>query len=427
MKRIFLGQYRILLSCLAIFAFAELILLVSISTPAKEYFDEVHYVRASRQILAFVPNKNIEHPPLGKVLIGAGILLFGDSPFGWRVMSAVFGGLTLVGMYLLGLAVLREEKAGWIAMLAMFLSQMFYVESRLAVIDPFMLGFLVFALAFYSFALGGRWNRVWSRVSLALSGICFGLAMACKWSAIPIYVFCLYLAAYRSRRNKGKTVLVLLALLVLPLLSYFLSFTPYFLVDAPGYRPADFIIMQTNIWVAQMLTPGSNPYRSLWFEWPFNLKPYWYIFDPDQKLKVVRGILLLGNPLILFGGLVAVGVCGYQWLRTRSESAFFIFASYLVLLLLPWSILPREASYFYYYYPATIALSLALAYAFTQANLFSSARGNRILAIYLIFAFAVFAICFPVLSYSEVRMDLFRSYLAGWLPPIYVWPVDIVH
>ena len=35
----------------------------------------------------------VVHPPLGKLLIGAGMAVAGVDPFGWRVMAAVFGAL----------------------------------------------------------------------------------------------------------------------------------------------------------------------------------------------------------------------------------------------------------------------------------------------------------------------------------------------
>ena len=68
----------------------------------KLIFDEVHYVKAARILIGFEPHPGMEawlstskliakspdinfsHPPLGKFLIGAGMLTFGDTPLGWR-------------------------------------------------------------------------------------------------------------------------------------------------------------------------------------------------------------------------------------------------------------------------------------------------------------------------------------------------------
>jgi len=70
----------------------------------------------------------------------------------------------------------------------------------------------------------------------------FGLAMACKWSVVPLYVFSASLAGicfFRGRKGTQKSLLPFLsheigagylffAMVFLPALAYFISFTPYF-------------------------------------------------------------------------------------------------------------------------------------------------------------------------------------------------------
>src|SRR6187551_477548 len=67
--------------------------LVRLTVPTTPFFDEVHYLPAARAILALSHPANPEHPPLGKELLALGIALFGDRPFGWRIMPVLFGTL----------------------------------------------------------------------------------------------------------------------------------------------------------------------------------------------------------------------------------------------------------------------------------------------------------------------------------------------
>ena len=70
---------------------AEALFLWGLATPHTFVFDEVHYVPAARQLLALAGPVNTEHPLLGKEIIAAGIALFGDNAFGWRIFSTLAG------------------------------------------------------------------------------------------------------------------------------------------------------------------------------------------------------------------------------------------------------------------------------------------------------------------------------------------------
>jgi len=42
------------------------------------------------------------HPPLGKIFIALGILVFGMVPFGWRIVGTLFGVAMVPVMYMFG-------------------------------------------------------------------------------------------------------------------------------------------------------------------------------------------------------------------------------------------------------------------------------------------------------------------------------------
>src|SRR6267378_1768878 len=166
-----------------VFLAAHVALLIGLTTPEKFYFDEVHYVPAARQMLEPVmsqPMLNPMHPPLAKQLIALSIRAFGDEPLGWRYPAALFGALSIVAMYLCGLALFAAQGPAVAAALLAFFNQMLFVQSRIAMLDIFALAFSLFAIA--AFMQGFRQAR--PHPMFALAGLNFGLSAACKWSGV---------------------------------------------------------------------------------------------------------------------------------------------------------------------------------------------------------------------------------------------------
>ena len=106
----------------------------NLSHPSEIVFDEVHFVAQGRHYLhgeSFLD----PHPPLAKLVISLGILLFGDNPFGWRVGNATIG-TALVGItYLLGRRMTGSRLVGAIAGAIILCDGMYLVDSHYAVID----------------------------------------------------------------------------------------------------------------------------------------------------------------------------------------------------------------------------------------------------------------------------------------------------
>ena len=69
---------------------------------SKMYFDEVYFARSAENYLhGQIPDERT-HPPLGKLIQASGIAIFGETPFGWRIMGVIFGTLMVPLMYLIG-------------------------------------------------------------------------------------------------------------------------------------------------------------------------------------------------------------------------------------------------------------------------------------------------------------------------------------
>jgi dolichyl-phosphate-mannose-protein mannosyltransferase len=104
-------QFKSIKTGLVFFILAQILFLFNLQFPTKLNFDEFHYVAAAKHFLVFDQIPNMEHPPLAKIIMAAGIKAFGDNPLGWRIMSTLFGSLTLVGMYFLALAIFNNYES----------------------------------------------------------------------------------------------------------------------------------------------------------------------------------------------------------------------------------------------------------------------------------------------------------------------------
>jgi dolichyl-phosphate-mannose-protein mannosyltransferase len=106
---------------------------------------------------------------------------------------------------------------------------------------------------------------------------------------------------------------------------------------------------------------------SAWPTWPLLVRPVWLLFDKADELHIAA-VVLLGNPLVLWPGLLALLVCLYDFIAARRSAAFLILVFYLGCYL-PWALLPRALSFLYYYLPSATLLSLALPYAWLRWRL----------------------------------------------------------
>ena len=135
----------------------------------------------------------------------------------------------------------------------------------------------------------------------------------------------------------------------------------------------------------------------------FIKRPIWYAFDKEGADKV-RGVILIGNPVVMWTGVVALLVCAWAWVTTKSRAAFLILAFYTALFG-SWIVIPRKIAFYYYYYPAGMVLSLALAYVFHVW------RTKWAQWIYLAAAFGMFVYFFPILAALKISADSFSRWM----------------
>lgn len=394
--------------CVALALGFWLLCLPYLTVVAKPYFDEVHYLPAARELLVLGEFVNREHPLLGKELIALGMALFGDNPWGWRIMPTLFGAMALfAGM-----------RAMWFATLSRFATLAYgvllatgfhlFVHARIAMLDIFYLSFL--SIAAWQFAAAirqpeqGRWR-------LALTGLALGCAMASKWNALPIaplfgltFLVARLLAGRRrlllSRRGApvpGTTLLeASLWLGVVPLAIYAATFSPaWFFAINPITEGLVFHHQFMLSLQEQVLQP--HPYQSTWHDWVLNHRSIWYLYEPVGGVQ--RGIMLIGNPLTMLLGLPALAWCLWHGLMRRNWAALAVVVIYAVSLGF-WVIASKPVQFYYHYALPSMALLAALA---LTCDALWQGGSRRIALVPIIGSVAMFAWFYPILSAAPLE------------------------
>ncbi|MCU1691244.1 MAG: glycosyl transferase, family 39, partial [Frankiales bacterium] len=229
--------------------------------PKGRIFDEIYYACDAQNLLRFgvehdtvdnnpdcIPEGTgafIVHPPLGKWLIGIGLKLFGTDEVGWRVAAALAGTLTVVLVVRTGRRLTGSTLLGVLAGLLLSLDGLSFVQSRVAMLDVFLVLFTTAAFACLvadrdavrrrlaalpDDDLAGSGPGLGLRPWLLATGVMLGCALATKWSGL-YFVAAIGLLAFAwevgARRTAGvrapvratllkSTPLLVAALLLLP-------------------------------------------------------------------------------------------------------------------------------------------------------------------------------------------------------------------
>jgi dolichyl-phosphate-mannose--protein O-mannosyl transferase len=377
---------------------------IRLTIPSYPYFDEIHYVPAARVLLALSEPVNQEHPLLGKELIALGMTLFGDNALGWRLMSALFGGLGLFAamraMWFTSCSRFASVATGILIATAFPL----FVQSRIAMLDVFMVSLTLVAL----WALAGavRENET-GRRRLAIAGIAFGLAMAAKWNAVPLAMLAgIAFAVIRFRESGWRFITATRAapvagvalweaalwLGVVPLAVYWLTYIPAMFYAHDPLPPTGLLGLTGEMIHLQNEVLKPHPYQSVWYEWIFDIRPIWYFYEPADGAE--RGVLMVGNPLTMLIGLGALVWAGVYGFTEGRRDALALFVLYVVALG-TWIVSPKPIQFYYHYILPSCFLMGALALAL--AEMWN--RGRRLLPLLVLAASAaLFAWFWPLLD-----------------------------
>lgn len=343
-----------------------------LTIPGKPFFDEVHYVPAARVLMSLSRPVNQEHPLLGKELIALGMMLFGDNPLGWRIMPALFGTLGLfAGMRALWFASCSRfaSIAGGILLATDFL---LFVMSRIAMLDIFTTSLTLVAL--WSLSSAFRENET-GRPRMAAAGIALGLAVGAKWNSAPLAALPGIAFAVVRFRTTGWRALITgrgapvagitlweaaLWLGLVPLLTYALTFLPAMFYMRDALSPTGLIALHRHMIELQEEVVKPHPYQSVWYQWVADWRAIWFLYENVDGAQ--RGVLLVGNPLTMILGLIALVWAGVHGFTERRRDALALFVLYMVSLGM-WVVADKPVQFYYHYLlPSTFLMGmLALA------------------------------------------------------------------
>ena len=140
--------------------------------PHQLVFDETHYVPAARTlVVAGRRRRNIEHPLLGKLLIGLGMWLFGDNSLGWRALSTVAAAGVVFGIFWILWWTFGRLRTATFGAALVILNMTVFIQARIAMLDGFMAAFVIDALAMLAWAMrrGGWWRWLAGAVLMGLA------------------------------------------------------------------------------------------------------------------------------------------------------------------------------------------------------------------------------------------------------------------
>jgi dolichyl-phosphate-mannose--protein O-mannosyl transferase len=384
-----------------------------LTSPHKLVFDEVHYVPAARTLLALSQPVNIEHPLLGKILIALGIALFGDGPLGWRLFSTIAGTATVLGVFWILWLMLGRLRPALVGALVVQFNFTVFVQARIAMLDGFMAAFVVCAVAALLWAMRGSGAQVWRR--WALGSVLLGLAVGVKWTAAPYvaYAGVAFLILRRRHPDRWRRLRSLPALATLggvSVATYVATFAPAFFYTTDPLTWATIVPFQCEMLARQTQVLPPHPYQSNWWTWPLMIRPIWYLYEPVDGAQ--RGVLMLGNPAVMWGGLVAVALCLRGAVRER-RPALGVAAGLWIGSCAMWAIIPKSLGFFYYYYLSSIWLGVAIAVAFDHY----SGRHRYWDEAFLVLAGGLFVYFYPILSAAalpEPRAFLKWMWFSTW-------------
>ena len=340
------------------------------------------------------------HPPLGKWIIALlGVGPFGERPPGYRFPAALFGLVGVLLVYLLALDLWRSVWWAGLAGLLVATDGMHVVQSRLATLDIIV---TTLGTAGILFVVRDRRRREPSPVvargrltgwlgsrNQLYSGLCFGAAVATKWSGALLLLTGVALASAWRRVGAGRArISLVLAFVILPLTVYIASYGAFWYQrgpDVPGY-----LRLQTEMWREQSDHPQAQAENSQPWTWPLLIEPIRYWPPPGVAVAAPeRRIVLLGNPALFWGFLAVVPL----WLlsvarRPRWQDSVPIVcyaAAYL-----PWFALART-QFPYYLLPAVPFMALGLVAGLQRVGGARAATCGRVVAAWAVALTVAFA------------------------------------
>lgn len=390
------------------------------------YFDEIYFPRTAYEQIHGLSIYERTHPPLGKVFMQFGIMIFGMNTFGWRFAGTLFGVMIVPLMYAFGLKVFKKRIWAFSVGFLMMFDFMRLAQTRLATIDSYS---CFFAIAMYYFMYDYFMvksydvNEKKSLVPLLLSGIMFGLGASSKWTCVytgaglAIIFFVAKFAEYMNCREgiTGKKLstkkwfnsnflytcgICIIFFIFIPCIIYVCSYIPY-MASNPDKSLLQIVLdNQEYMYSYHSGLTSDHAYGSKWYTWPLMVKPIWYYVDNSVASGMRSTIVSMGNPLIWWVGIPCIFAAAYFAWRNKDKRMGLFIIAYL-LQYAPW-ILVNRVCFIYHYFtalPFTIFMIVYVLKELTEKKIWPKWS----LWIYLGAVLILFIVFYPVLTGITVK------------------------
>lgn len=360
----------------------------------------------------------VVHPPLGKWIIATGIWAFGVTPFGWRIAMAILGTLAILITARITRRLTRSDLIGTLAGLLLALDGIHLVMSRTGLLDM-ALGFWVlvaFGLLLIdrdqmrkrlaNICSSGAWSPThpespWGpalgmRPLRWAAALALGLACSVKWSgiwfALAFGILTLLWDVSARKvigverpwvatlvRSAPSTVVIFLILIIV---TYVSSWTGWFLNDngyARNWAAAQGASVipdalrslwhyHAEAWGFHVNLNSTHSYMSNPWSWPLMTRPTSFFWDSIKDGSkgcptdnCAAEVLALGNPIIWWAAIAAIGYQVWCWVGRRDWRSGAILCG-IAAGWLPWFLYLNRTIFTFYtvVYVPFVVMALAL-------------------------------------------------------------------
>jgi dolichyl-phosphate-mannose-protein mannosyltransferase len=406
-------------------------------------FDEIYHARTAYEYLNRMEPYEWTHPPLGKLFISLGILIFGMNPFGWRIIGTLFGAAMVPIMYLFGRKLFSGKFYGFCSAFLILFDFMHFSLSRIATIDVYATFFIILM---YYFMVDYFMNKSWqtgfkqSMKPLFLCGLFFGLGAASKWIGLYaggglalLFFVAKYLehrdysketAKERTRVHKGmkapwldnfiplfrlKTFIFCIFFAIIPFVIYMLSYIPY--MSTPGQDFSVFISNQADMlnYHGKDVLSATHPFSSHFWEWPIMRRPLLTYYGTDLPSGMSSSMTIMGNPAIWWFGILAILASFFIAIRKRDKKMAVVFIA-MAFQYLPWFGITR-ITFIYHFFSSVPFMILCIVYIIKNLLEGSRQQMKYVVYGYLTLVLVLFIMFYPVLSGLEVPRNYVLNYL----------------
>ncbi len=413
------------------------------------YFDEIYYTRTIYEFMEGLPSYENTHPPLGKIFILLGTVIFGMNPFGFRFMGTLFGVLMLPFLYLLAKNLIGNRFVSAMTTVCFAFDFMHFTQTRITTIDVYIVFFIIMMyffmerylrLSFYDSPLEK------TLIPLGACGIAFGFGIACKWTGfyagagLAVLFFVSLYNRYREYKyaciaplkstngisheyiqlhfwsNTWRTIgFCIIFFIVVPAVIYVLSYIPF-----RDYAESNLLERMWNnqftMYNYHSTLDATHPYSSTWYEWPTMVRPVFY-YSNALGNDIYQGISAFGNPFVWYAAIPAALFTLYQAFVKHKPAAGFLSIGFLAMLL-PWTLVAR-CTFLYHYFPCVPFLVLMIGYTALYLKKKMKPRYFYLLcAAYTLAVIVIFMMFYPVISGMPVSgsyVDTFLRWMDSWV------------